>query len=210
MNTTIRLCRALRHLVSFAKDTENISNDLKHLVYKVIYDNIYFILHKNKTLNNTQVETLYLLIALGQLGKEYWLEPNVLCQHFNIDNSEDKPLSTKGELNYFAITVLLFYMKNKKRYIKINDFLKSHIFAKFEKLTVKSLEQSTELTLLLFDCLTCPYLDLPFKRKLLSLYEISDKDMQLKIITNRTYWFTKWTNFDFGRELDSKHSQEVY
>ena len=53
---------------------------LNNNILKKISDEIYLILQKNKTKKETQIETLYLLIALSQLGREYRLNSKVLCQ----------------------------------------------------------------------------------------------------------------------------------
>lgn len=211
VNTTIKLCRILRKLTEFLSEKENINIDFKHLAYKKIYDNIYFTLQKNKSLEHTQVETLYLLIALGELGKEYWLDSDVLRQYVCIDKDKlSGALSYKGSLNYFAIIVLLFYMRNKKRYTLLRTFLKEHIRFRYNEVKNENVGKTTELVFLLFDILTCPYLDLSFKQEILTLNGVTNPTIQTELIEMRKYWFTKWTEFDFGKELDAKHSQEVY
>jgi len=211
VNTTIKLCRILSKLTDFLGEKGNINIDFKHLAFKKIYDNIYFTLQKNKSLEHTQVETLYLLIALGELGKEYWLDADVLRQYVCIEkNEETGELSFNGSLNYFAIIVLLFYMKNKKRYSLLRTFLQDHIRLRFNEVSNKNIGKSTELVFLLFDIITCPYIPLNFKQEMLTLHGVTDPTLQLEIIEFRKYWFTKWTDFKFGKELDAKHSQEVY
>jgi hypothetical protein len=154
---------------------------------------------------------LYLLIALGELGKEYWLDADILRQYICIDKDESTGiLSFKGALNYFAIVVLLFYMRDKKRYSKLRDFVQEHIKARFNEVTDVNMGKCSELVFLLFDILTCPYLNIDFKREMLTLHGVTGTNLQKEIIEMRKYWFTKWTDFDFGKELDAKHSQEVY
>ena len=116
VNTTIKLCRVLRMICSFCKSPV-INDENKHLIFKSIYDDIRFVLRKNKSDKYTQVETLYLLIALSELGKDYWLEQEVLADYLNINyDSERSEFIECPELNYFSITVLLFYMRKKVRY----------------------------------------------------------------------------------------------
>lgn len=211
VNTTIKLCRILRRLTEFLSEKDNVNIDFKHLAFKKIYDNIYFTLQKNKSLEQTQVETLYLLIALGELGKEYWLDADVLRQYVCIDKDKDSgALFYKGSLNYFAIIVLLFYMKDKKRYTLLRSFLQNHIRMRFNEVSKENIGKASELVYLLFDILTCPYFDLNYKREILTLHGVTDPALQEEIIKIRKHWFTKWTDFDFGKELDAKHSQEVY
>ena len=47
-----------------------------------------------------------------------------------------------------------------------------------------------------------------FKKSLLTI--LSLKDNKIGLIESQKYWFIKWTNFDFGLELQAKRSQEVY
>jgi hypothetical protein len=47
-----------------------------------------------------------------------------------------------------------------------------------------------------------------FKKKLLKQVEINKN--QIALIEQEKFWFTKWTEFDFGLELQAKRSQEVY
>ena len=68
----------------------------------------------------------------------------------------------------------------------------------------------TELTILLFDLLSCPFLEDEFKKDLLGYYDITNTSELNKIIERKGYWFLKWDNFDFGKELEAKKSLEVY
>lgn len=204
VNTTIKLCRILNLFIVFFK-TKKVSFDYRHIVFKNIYDNIAFLLKKNSSTEHTQVETLYLLVVLQELGKEYWLDTSLLRSYFNI--SEDNKL--KMDLNYFSITVLLFYMKDKVRYKNIREAVEKHILERFNK-HKKTLLKDAEFTMLLLDSLSCPYISRETKNKLLVFYEISDQQVQDSIINYSPTWFTKWAEFDLKKELDSKRMQEVY
>jgi len=209
VNITIRLCRILRRVTEFLKAKGNVNLDHKHLIFKNIYDNISFILEKNKASEDTQVETLQLLIALAEIGKEYWLDDSVLRRYFGIEEDCGK-LEIKRTLNYFSITVLLFYMKNKKRYDKLRLCLQDHILKKFNDIPKQDRGKNTELVLLLFDVLACPNIPDVFKCELLSANGVSDYNLQLAIIKKEENWFTRWKDFDFGDALDAKRSRDVY
>ena len=204
VNTTIKLCLILSKLTKFTKIKGNFNHDNRHLIFKKIYDEISLVLWKNKNSEYTQVETLYLLIALNELGKEYRLDESVLCKYFDADLNKNE---FGYELNYFSIIVLLFYIANKTRYASFKNILKEHIKAKFQK---NNKLKMTELTFLLFDLLSCPYIDESFKKDLLVRYNINYASDQEAILNRKEYWFTKWTDFDFGKELEAKKSQEVY
>lgn len=210
VNTTIKLCRILSLATSTLNLKDKFSIDFKHLVFKKIYDNIIFTLHKNKFVKHTQVETLYLLIALGELGNKYWLTEDVLTSYLGIKKTTDV-FSCESDLNYFTIVVSLFYMKDKVRYNNLRSFVIEKAVEKFESVDYDFRIKKAELILLLFDLLAYSYNDITIiKKKLLDLYKITDATLQNEIIKARNNWFTTWTDFDFGKELDAKQSQEVY
>jgi hypothetical protein len=214
VNTTIKLCRILRIFTAYMKARDS-NKDFKHLIFKYIYDDVCFILKKNKNDEHTQVETLYLLIALSELGRDYWLEETTLAEYFNIKSDETGYASVQN-LNYFSITVILFYMSEKKRYAKLRVFIESEIIRKFEK-KKKTLSKEAELTMLFFDAMSCPYISNETKVSLLKIYEVQES-FHNKIIHRKhkhssfrnQLWFTTWEDFNFGKELDAKQSQEVY
>lgn len=210
VNTTIKLCRILRIITATLNHKNEFNIDFKHLVFKKIYDNIVFTLRKNKTVKHTQVETLYLLIALGELGNKYWLTEDVLASYLCIEN-DGTDFYTETELNYFSIVVSLFYMKDKVRFKKLREFILQKLIEKFESVDYNFRIKKTELILLLFDILAYPFVNIDvIKRKLLTLYNITDEALQTNIINARNNWFTTWSDFDFGKALDAKQSQEVY
>jgi hypothetical protein len=247
VNSTIKVCLIIDKITSFLKKNktndykEPFTSNNKHNILKKISDEINLVLHKNKSKKETQIETLYLLIALGQLGREYRLNLKVLCTYFNISMNKDNSVSFNTELNFFSITVLLFYIKNIKTYNSILSELKDVILNKYTEAKIYGWKDNTELVLLLLDILTCPYLNnevrqhfktkvkdarerkskslnnyikelkdekYKYKKQLLSLLNISDN--QITLIEQERFWFTKWTEFDFGLELQAKRSQEVY
>ncbi|MDD5407137.1 MAG: RNA-directed DNA polymerase, partial [Sulfurovaceae bacterium] len=208
VNTTIKLCRISSVFIYFIRQ-EKINSDHKDTIFKSIFDNICFIINKNKHNENTQVETLYLLLALSELGKDYWLELSVLLDYFGISEDSNGELSTLKSFNYFSLMTFVFYMKGKSRYSKLRSFIECRILEKFE-INEKLLRKDTELTLLLMDSLSCPYICNELKYKLLNIYSVTDEGLQNEVINKRDQWFTSWKNFDFRKELDAKRSKEVY
>ncbi|MCW8959975.1 MAG: RNA-directed DNA polymerase [Ignavibacteriaceae bacterium] len=215
VNTTIRLCRILR-VVTFFSKTGHISHDQVQAIQKQVFDNICFVLKKNETAEQTQVETLYLLMALSELGRDYWLEESVLSSYLGIRRRAGKyEASSISSLNYFSITVSLFYMKNKVRYNALRTCV---IDAALDRIRMRSetCKKDAELIFLLFDLVSCPYVPDDKKRMALKMFDVTDTTLANNIIAstdggNRPQqWFTNWYDFDFGKELDAKRSQEVY
>ncbi|MES2398080.1 MAG: antiviral reverse transcriptase Drt3b [Bacteroidota bacterium] len=222
VNSTIKLCMIVNKITAFInrnnKDkTDTFSFDNKHRVFKKISDEISQVLNKNKSNEHIQVETLYLLIALRELGREYRLDKNTLCEYFNIHHTDGK--YKIGSLNYFSLTVLLFYIKDAERYKLLRYDIMNHIKKMFKAQGKDNSAKKAEMVFLLLDILTCPYVDdlskkkkeekYKYKKELLSLMGVQEAN-HIGIIEMENFWFTKWTDFQFGAELESKKSQEVY
>ena len=156
-----------------------------------------------------QVETLYLLLALSELGRDYWLEESVLVEYFNIKNEADNYV-IDSELNYFSITVILLYIKGKKSFDKLRAFIENEIIKKFKsKKGTLYLYIDAELIMLLLDTISCPYVSENTKIELLNLYGIN-QELHNYILNLKNNWFTTWNDFNFGKALDMKQSKEVY
>jgi len=219
VNTTIKLCTILVKLTKFIKLKTGKSNpkekyfnlDQKNLVFKKIFDDISLVLNKNKNSENTQVESFYLLIALQDLGHDYRLDKETLRKYLGIIVLESGDFQFPYSFNYWSISVLLFYIRDLKRYEKIRGELIKHIKEKFQKADKNNIGKYAELVILALDLLSCPFLENNFKREVLGLCSINNNKTQIiDRIEKRKDWFTKWNNFDFEMELNTKRSQEVY
>jgi hypothetical protein len=210
VNTTIKLSRVLKVIIDFCRSKSIEYNDM-HQVFTLISENINFVIEKYDSKDYTQVETLYLLTVMSELGKDYWLEESLLIEYFGGVRNKDSggvPYF-ESSLNYFSLMAIIFYTTNKVRYKKIRRALKVTIINKIS-LKKSTLRNDTESLLLLLDCLACPYLNRFFKMYLLKLYGIKSPVLRKQIIELDNLWFTKWNNFEFGKELDAKQSDNVY
>ncbi|MUJ19779.1 antiviral reverse transcriptase Drt3b [Aliivibrio fischeri] len=207
VNSTIKLCRILNLIIQFTK-SKNISIDEMHILHREIYENIVFILEKNKANSYNQVETLYLLISLSELGKYYRISEGLVQQIFGI-STNGCDAEFRYNLNYFSLTVLLFYIKNIKRYDDTRNIIEDYIKNKLHSSEV-IVSQSSELLLLAFDTISCPYVSDSVKTSALQSLGITDLLLQDDFKRFTMHWFTKWDGFDLGHELDRKRSLEVY
>jgi hypothetical protein len=205
--TTIRLSRISSLFVEYLNNNEQKIHDIKNQVFKVISDNSNLILKKNKINNYRQIETLYLLLMIDQLGKGYRLAPQTLMSFLNLEENTTGNLIAKSELNYFVITVALLYIKNIPQYEIIKSCIERSIVEKFEKHKA-SLNKHAELVLLALDIIACPFVSDATKDTLLDFYKITDYRRNVKSFTNE--WFTNWCGFNFNKALDAKQSREVY
>ncbi|WP_345875987.1 antiviral reverse transcriptase Drt3b [Shewanella algae] len=208
VNTSIKLCRVLKLVVEFCK-SKQVNQDEMHHLFKLIFDNLSFVIEKYDSKNYTQVETLYLLTVMSELGRDYRLSELELIRYFGGSYSTPRTIQFDHDLNYFSITVILFYIGNKKRYERVRKAVKRQIKAKLLSPNTHKTKDS-EAFLLLMDCISCPYLEVGFKKSLLSHYGISNSRLQSEVVALKDNWFTKWKDFSFAEELDSKQSDEVY
>lgn len=206
VNSTIKLCRIIQQIILFIKDQKpNI--EFQHTIFKCIFDNTCSILNKHSVNKFTPIETQYLLVLLRQLGKYYWLDQAMLTKYFNI-SSNGKTLKFQNNLNYFSITTLLFYICDKKRYKQIKDCLLEYINDLYSD-RVDTLSSDSEMIHLTLDLIACPFININYKKTLLSKYGIPAPSVK-KIVGINSFWFTKWKDFNFAKELDSKFNNEVY
>ncbi|MDR2835724.1 MAG: RNA-directed DNA polymerase [Bacteroidales bacterium] len=222
VNSTIKLTVILTSIINYYKGNykfekvkiERFQNINRDLILKKIQDEIRLILGKNKFVEHIQVETLYLLIILKELGSEYQLPEIALYDYFNCREDEKTgDFIFRNELNCFSIIVLLYYISDDIHYQGIKNVLLSYIISKIEKTEESKRRRKTELTIMLFDLLSCPYITNEYKKKLLSLYGISEDIIQSDILDfqkAQKYWFTKWDKINLEKELNAKICQEVY
>ncbi|PZM07558.1 antiviral reverse transcriptase Drt3b [Rhizobium tubonense] len=206
VNHTIRVCKTINIIVETLKNAY-FNRDERHAVFKMIFDCARAIIKANRSRDHQQVETIYLLGLLKELGREYWLDDSLLCEYFGIERIAGV-LCSKHDLNVFAITSLLQYIDGKTRYAEIRSFLESAALAVLEKRRFH-IRHDTECLLLLLDLLACPHVTGVAKDAALAKFGINAGDT-LKVIEASAAWFTAWLGFKYGDELDRKRSREVY
>lgn len=210
VNHTIRLCRMIATSVA-SLHAQGLPYEQKHLLFKYVYDNVMQQLEKNTMSVHREVESLYLLISLSQVGREYWLPVSVLLRHFLIKEEEGTGnyFRPTGFMNHFSITILLSYIKDKVRYGKLKAFVEAHIIAKLEYMKAHCLNDAETLIMLL-DLVVCPYISAATQDAIGLIFGLDAADL-VSVQAANDHWFTAWGNkFDLGKELDAKRSREVY
>lgn len=208
VNHTIRICRMIATAVSFLND-ENYRYELKHLYFKYVHDNILDQLSRNRMSDHTEIESLYLVTSLSQIGREYWLPESSIADYFLISSDDSGEYFRVGFMNHFSITVLLSYIKDKKRYAKIKKFVELHVVEKLKFVRVHC-PNDAESVMLFLDLLVCPYVSQTLKDNMATIFGIAAPDLAGMLSINDR-WFTIWGDkFDLTKELDAKRSREVY
>ncbi len=212
INTTLKLQKIMNSIVIYGKrhgdfkvtPTIRFQTISKDIIFKKIQDEIALVLATTDSHRNTLHESLYLLILAKELGYSYLLAPGVI-----------ESFIKKSELQYslFACIILLYYFGNHKCYDEQKALLKDKILKKYRLVAESERKRNSELTILTADMMTCPFVDDEYKHNILNLIGVTEKEDQQKIMRfakKQKYIFTRWTMFNFNKELQAKISQEVY
>lgn len=210
VNHTIRICRMIATSVNFVH-AQGMPYEQKHLLFKYVHDNVMQQLEKNTMSEYREVESLYLLISLSQIGREYWLPVSVLLRHFLIKEEEKTGnyIRPTGFMNHFSVTILLSYIKDKIRYAKLKAFIEADMIAKLDYMKAHC-PNDAETLIMLLDLIVCPYISTATKKAIGQIFGLNAAGLA-SVQSANDHWFTAWGDkFDLGKELDAKRSREVY
>lgn len=226
---SIKICQILFRIIDFIKSQEKTEQkystkyskdemkyiafdfDRKHTIFKSIYDNISLVFQKNTSSEYTEVETLYLLAIISELGENYQFSEDLINKHFKVQDTNP---------NYFTILSLLNYIKRDNKFEDIRKKLQDIILKKFDNFA----SNNAENIFLLIDILICPYVGSSddeiekFRKEILEKNHFfdrntpeTDKDNTLKELSKySSNWFYSWKNNDLGKELNTKRGHSVY
>ena len=241
---SIKVCHILFRIIDFIKNQERTRQsylvkvpnasldelkyiafdfDKKHNIFKKIYDGISLVFQKSLSSEYAEVETLYLLPIINELGENYRFEEELINKHFRVfqlDNQNNKTPNTS--LNYFTIISLLNYINvdSNQKYNEIRKDIQNIVIEKFNNFE----KNNAEDIFLLIDVLTCPYIGSTdaeikdFRRQILDKIKFfdagtsnADKDIIIETIASYTSdWFYSWKENDLGKELNTKRGHSVY
>lgn len=225
VNSTIKVSHILSKIIRFYKQKEKGTNEYiysrnnRERIFKKILDESSFVLNKNILHEYSQIESLYLLTVLRDLGKDYRLPEQLLAKFLNA--SSENNLFTLNKLNYFSIVVAFFYIGHSQKYPFLKKGLINYTLRYISSFPIEKRGKSSEMTHLMLDLFACPFVDTKFKKKILVLYRgdstraeivktINDVRAIIQFHKEHKYWFTKWERFNLAKELENKKSQEVY
>lgn len=125
-NTTFKVSQII---VLVCKYLAQMDDELRHAICSKIFKDADFVLTNNQRkskLNDTNVETLNLIIALKYLGKEYLLSEKRLLELFELKQTDGF-----SRLNYFQIITLLYYFENIDLYNGIKANLENEVVKRY-------------------------------------------------------------------------------
>ena len=205
-NTTFKLAQII---VLACKYLERQEADLMHTIYSKISKEADFVLtnfHRKSKTSETNIEILNLILALKKLDDSYGLSVKKLKEILGIDKADGFK-----RLNYFHIITLLYYIENKAIYADLKKEIENNVEVRF--LEDEDPFSKSELTMLFFDYINCPFVDDRSKRKIMqsSGYASSNLADKIKEITDQEIWFMNWnTEIDLERVLKKKEWGSSY
>ncbi len=208
VNHTIRTCRIVGTITTFL-EANDIGSELKHIVHKVVHENIAHHLRKHKVTEFREVECLYLLVSLAELGRDYRLSEADLADYLGFRRNGPGYVAKDGyAITYFSITVGLHYMGRKQRYNHLRKAMEAYAL---DRLNGRRgyCGHDAEALLLTFDLISCPFVDPATKLQAGQLYDLDQAGVD-SVAAASPQWFTTWTEFDLQMELDAKRSRNVY
>lgn len=207
-NTTFKLAQII---VLACKYLEKQKAELRHTIYSKISKEADFVLtnfqRKSKT-SETNIETLNLILALKKLDDNYALSVKKIKEIFGIDKQNNVE-----RLNYFHIITLLYYIENKADYIALKTEIENIVEQKFAN--DEDPFSKSELTMLFFDYINCPFVSNQSKRRLMNItgFPLKNTSIEDNIndITSQGKWFMDWdTEIDLERVLKKKEWGSSY
>jgi hypothetical protein len=205
-NTTFKLAQII---VLACKYLEKQKADLKHTIYSKISKEADFVLtnfHRKSKTSETNIEILNLILALKKLDDSYGLSIKKLKEILGIDKADGFK-----RLNYFHIITLLYYIENKAVYADLKKEIENNVEIRFSE--DEDPFSKSELTMLFFDYINCPFVDDRSKGKIMqsSGYATSNLADKIKEITDQEIWFMNWnTEIDLERVLKKKEWGSSY
>lgn len=183
-------------------------------ITKKIQDEIVFIVkNKSSDRKSSGVEVVNLLIALREISVTHDLisEDDISQFVFNRKTSEI------SDANYFQIISILFYIKNNDLYDALKKQIKTVIL---KKISTHRTSIYSETAHLLLDIVRCPYIDVKFKRHLISIsFELELNKKPTSAELKQEYknmsaadWFVDWSEngIKIERLLQKKELRTPY
>jgi hypothetical protein len=210
MDMRVRNTYLISNIVLIANEVgQQIGNEIDHVVHKKIVDECSAAMENFRAANGgAGVELGNLLIVYRSLARGYDLTEAKLCQLFAIKTSAGPggDLFDLKKLNYFDLVLALYYMRDSEKYERIRGGLLKEVEEKFTRASAP--HQHAELMLLFFDCLACPYIDIDFKKIIVSIvsFKLQGKPLHPDAEVNRVINYCKRELFfvDWSGELDIK------
>lgn len=205
---------------SLSEYCNTMPKDSREFVKSLMSDHMRYILQgKIDWRDGDNVEVINLLTVHRSFGDQYLLTQPELLHIYGIDLDEQKNLRIgRSTFGYFQIVTLLHYIAEMSHFSDLREAISQHVQNKFDAESLDSIQRSSELTMLAFDYMRCPYI--PKTRKELFARELLKKNSRdnlkgriplLLDTINKGDWFFSWHMRDtLGELLRKKELRTAY
>ncbi len=157
--------------------------------------------------NLIPLEKINIILSISEMGGDYLLSSGFMKKLFDF---------TSSSFSYFEIMSCLFYIKDNQDYRELRDGLEIQIKLKLTDLS--DIQRNSEVVYIFLDSLSCPYLDVAFKKELLTkFYKDNNKTIpeakaleQMLNYMGNNEWFINWKTIDLLNMLEKKELKTVY
>lgn len=192
-----------RFTESHLKESEH---TLKQRLYQMTLDLLTGDLAKYETAVDKFVylEALNIVLAISELGQDYWLPPDVLWRLL------------KSSCSYHDLMSCLFYIKDQEVYADLRATIVADIDKRLGDL--RNIQVEAEQASLWLDAIACPFIPVVRRLKWVRrLYRAVNITAPPRTVINRflagtenRYWFTNWHEVDLLNALERKELKQVY
>lgn len=191
-NNTFGLCKICFAILEILKLVGN--QELSEIIKQKIYSSFLLFFENNITPEDNIVDVLDILWVLSCLGQEYKLSEDRLKTYLIPQNKDD--------LSYFSLVMFLAYIKNDKEYEKTKERLLKMVDDKFK--IENEWFRKTDLFMLFFDIISCPYVNTAHKISLLNMCNITKHQKEIIYDISKHNWFFGW-----GESINIKTFLEI-
>ncbi|AHN77431.1 hypothetical protein DA70_10430 [Pandoraea pnomenusa] len=165
------------------------------------------------------IEVVNLLTVLRSFGEQHLLTKSELLNVYGLQLDENhRLLIGRSPFGYFQIVTILHYIADSSRFSDIREAVCEHVQERYDAETLVGLQRNSELTMLAFDFLRCPYVSPArkqhFARELLKKKTSDDLKGRVPMlldVVNSGDWFFAWSSGDaLGELLWKKELRTAY
>lgn len=206
VTSSYKLCETIIMIDRFAsKKLPGRCESIKHLIFSRGAS----ILNRRAKVDGdsyVDLESQNLLLALGELGRDYKIDARTLDHIFGVGRP--------GAVSYFDLVTLIYYVKDDPKYARARSWAISAIDAKIGDL--KRVHEDTEQALTFLDFLACPYVDMTRKADWLARFYASRQqamDFTIEELVkdlSDPWWFVNWKEIDLLNLLERRELHSVY
>lgn len=227
MNSTLKLMNLLNTIIVYLDHDYKVyqgkkelgilrrfTDDIRSTVFQKIQNEVDTVMQAAPYSEDTQLETLHLLVALRSLHSKYHLPASTIRKYLGIQKTaDDGKTPVMPRMNAITITLLLYYFGGRSEFGTLRQGVVETAVRNILEVPKQQRCMSAECTILLLDLMACSYLTPVQKHQIGKAYGLGKGNVQLLIDYFKRpgrYMFTTWQNLNVTKELNAKMSQEVY